>query len=294
MKVAGLLSYAVTACAALFCASTLEASILLTAEDFALLGGTAITSSGAVGTVISNGDVGLSPGATTGITGFPPAVILEGAIIATGPVTGQARLDLITVRTGLANMPSDTNLSNVDLGGMTLFSGVYTFNAAATLNGALILDGQGQNGAYWVFQIGTSFTGSVNSSVTVINPGSNAGSDYGIFWNAGSEIIIGANNALLGNYLSGTSVTLGAQSGGSGRILVLAAITLDQNALNAYGGPGGNDWTGGLIYDPLGNVIPEPSIAALLGLAFVGVVLIRRQRIAGRTKNSYPGPRGPA
>jgi hypothetical protein len=141
-------------------------------------------------------------------------------------------------------MPSDTNLSNVDLGGMTLFPGVYTYNAAATLNGALVLDGQGKNGAFWVFQIGTSFTGSVNSSVTVINPGSNGGSDYGVFWNAGSEIIVGANNALLGNYLSGTSVTLGAESGGSGRVLVLAAITLDQNALNSHGGPGGNDWTG--------------------------------------------------
>ena len=275
-----LISWSVAALAALFFTPALGASILLSSEDFALLGGTAITSTGAVGTVISNGNVGLSPGATTGITGFPPAAILGGAIVATGPVTGQARLDLITVRTGLANMPSDTNLSNVDLGGMTLFSGVYTFNAAATLNGALILDGQGQNGAFWVFQIGTSFTGSVDSSVTVINPGSNGGSDYGIFWNAGSEIIIGANNALLGNYLSGTSVTLGAQSGGSGRVLVLAAVTLDQNALNAHGGPGGNDWTGGLKYDPLGNVIPipEPSTAVLVFVPIAGLILIRRRR----------------
>jgi hypothetical protein len=221
-------------------------------------------------------------------------VILGGDIIATGPVTGQARLDLITVRTGLANMPSDTNLSNVDLGGMTLFAGVYTFNAAATLNGALILDGQGKNGAYWVFQIGTSFTGSVNSSVTVINPGSHGGSDYGIFWDAGSEIIIGANNALLGNFLSGTSVTLGAQSGGSGRVLVLAAITLDQNALNAHGGPGGNDWTGGLMYDPLGNVIPipEPSKLALLGMALLSLILMRRQRIAKKAGGRSLGPDG--
>jgi len=275
-----LIAWSLAAMAALFWIPALGASILLSSDDFALLGGTAITSTGAVGTVISNGNVGLSPGATTGITGFPPAAILRGAIIATGPVTGQARLDLITVRTGLANMPSDTNLSNVDLGGMTLFSGVYTFNAAATLNGALVLDGQGQNGAFWVFQIGTSFTGSVNSSVTVINPGSNGGSDYGIFWDAGSEIIVGANNALLGNYLSGTSVTLGAESGGSGRVLVLAAITLDQNSLNTHGGPGGNDWTGGLMYDQFGNVIaiPEPSTAALVGLPVAGLFLMRRFR----------------
>src|SRR3954465_15407877 len=92
-------------------------SILLTAGDFALLGGTAITSTGTVGTTIRNGNVGLSPGATTGITGFPPAVIVNGAIIATGPVTAQARLDLITASVGLAGMPSNANMSTVDLGG---------------------------------------------------------------------------------------------------------------------------------------------------------------------------------
>jgi hypothetical protein len=88
-----LLACSVAAMGALFLAPALGASILLSSEDFALLGGTAITSTGAVGTVISNGNAGLSPGATTGITGFPPAVILGGAIIATGPVTGQARFE---------------------------------------------------------------------------------------------------------------------------------------------------------------------------------------------------------
>src|SRR5476651_2510146 len=83
-------------------ASVSAQSILLTAGNFTLLGGTAITSTGVVGTVISNGNVGLSPAATTGITGFPPAVITNGAIIATGGVTGQARLDLITAQVGLA------------------------------------------------------------------------------------------------------------------------------------------------------------------------------------------------
>lgn len=118
-------------------------SILLSAGDFTLLGGTAITSTGTVGTTIRNGNVGLSPGATTGITGFPPAVIVNGAIIATGPVTAQARLDLITASVGLAGMPSNANLSTVDLGGKTLAPGVYAFNGAASLSGALVLDAQG-------------------------------------------------------------------------------------------------------------------------------------------------------
>src|SRR6478735_5412286 len=117
MEIKYIIRTASAASIALLFTLTSRASILLSAEDFTLLGGTAITSTGMVGTTIRNGNVGLSPGATTGITGFPPAVIQNGAIIGTGPVTRQARLDLIKAQVGLAGMASDKNLSNVNLGG---------------------------------------------------------------------------------------------------------------------------------------------------------------------------------
>lgn len=258
-----------------------EASILLSAEDFAILGGTAITSTGTVGTVISNGNIGLFPGATTGITGFPPAVIENGTIIETGPVTDQAQADLRKMKVGLALMEEDMILSNMDMGGMTLTSGVYFFDGAATLNGALVLDGEGFDDAFWVFQISTSMTTSQNSTVSVINPGPNNASDYGVFWNVGTEIIFGANNTILGNYLSGTSITVGAQSSGGARALAFAGLTLDQNAINAFGGPEASDWSGGLRYDELGNIIPvpEPSTALLSGLALFALLAMRRLRI---------------
>lgn len=115
-------------------------SILRSAGNFALLGGTGITSTGTAGTTITNGNVGLSPAATSNITGFLPAVVINGAIVATGPVTAQARLDLIKAQAGLAGMPSNANMSTVDLGGKTLEPGVYTFNSEANLNGNLVLD----------------------------------------------------------------------------------------------------------------------------------------------------------
>lgn len=127
-------------------ALTSSASILLSLENFTILGGTAITSIGVPGTVIINGNAGVAPGATTGITGFPSARIQNGTIIATGPVTLQARLDLIKTMVGLAGMPSDKILSNVNLGGKNLPPGVYTFDGAASLNGALVLDARGRNG----------------------------------------------------------------------------------------------------------------------------------------------------
>ena len=266
--------------ALLLAAPSSLASILLTADNFTVLGCTAITSTGVAGTVIRNGAVGLSPGATSGITGFPPAVIQNGAIIATGPVTRQARLDLIKAQVGLAGMPSDQNLSNVNLAGKTLRPGVYTFGGAAKLTGALVLDARGRNGAFWVFQIGTALTTSVNSSVTVINPGSNGGRDCGIFWNAGSAITIGANNRIAGNYLAGTSITFGGKSNGGGRALARAGVSLDNNQLDAKGGPDGTDWSGGLKYSASGAVVPNPN----LGFSYFGK---RNRTIHNGTRDIY-------
>jgi hypothetical protein len=67
--------------------SACAGSILLSDTDFTVLGGTAITSTGVVGTAIVHGDVGLAPGATTGITGFPPAEVIGGGamVAARGP-----------------------------------------------------------------------------------------------------------------------------------------------------------------------------------------------------------------
>ena len=248
-------------------AAGIAQSILLSAGNFTLLGGTAITSTGTVGTIIRNGNVGLSPGATTGITGFPPAVVVNGAIIATGAVTAQARLDLITASVGLAGMPSNANMSNVDLGGKTLGAGVYTFNGAASQNGALVLDAQGQNNVAWVFQIGTALTTSINSTVTFINLGSNGGSDLGVFWNAGSAITIGANNTIAGNYLAGTSVVFGSLDAAGGRALALAGVSLDNDVVNARGGPAGGDLSGGLHYNVLGAVVPNGGSGGLVTIA---------------------------
>ena len=278
---------------ALFSITTVSGagSILGSAGDFTLLGGSAITATATAGTVISNGNIGLSPTATTAITGFAVgpgggnAVIINGSIISTGLATAQARTDFTTAATGLAAMTPAANLTGHDMGGMTLLSGVYHFDDAAALTGSLILDAQGRNNAFWVFQIGTTLTTAAYSSITVINFGSNAGADLGLFWNVGAAISIGASNDLAGNYISGTSITLGNASSGSGRMLALAGISLDNNQLNTFGGPAGGDWTGGLAYNISGNVaaVPEPSaVLWLIPLGALGFAFWQRSARKGR------------
>ena len=261
-------------------------SILQSAGNFTLLGGSAISSTATVGTVISNGNVGLSPTAESAITGFPPALITSGSIIATGAVTAQARTDFIIAATGLAGMTPTTNLTGQNLGGMTLTPGVYSFSSPAALTGALILNAQGQNNVAWVFQITTSLTTAINSTVTFINFGSNAGSDLGVFWNASTTIGIGDANTIAGNYLAGTSITFGNLVHGGGRGLALSAITLDNDQINAFGGPGGGDLTGGLTLGPGNTVIPSsiPEPAAVLWLAPLGALGLAIWRRSARGK----------
>lgn len=248
-------------------------SVLLTASEFAILGGTAATVGGPGPNPIVNGHVGLAPAATSNITGFPPAVVsgntLSGAaatVVATGGATSQARLDLITAKNALYAMPSNVTLSNVDLGTLApLNSGVYTFGGAASQTGALVLDAQGQNAVSWVFNIATSLTTAVNSTVTFINLGSNGGTDLGLYWNVGTAVNIGDNNTILGNYLAGTSISftgITATLGGTGaRALALAGVTFaGPGTLNPLGGPGGGDWDGGLMYDGSGNLVPIPPV----------------------------------
>ena len=277
--------------AAMICAPTVGSaqSILRTAGNFTLLGGSAISSTATVGTTVANGNVGLSPTAESAITGFPPAAITNGAIIATGAATAQARTDLISAAAGLAAMTPSANLTGLNLGGMTLAPGVYSFSNTAFLTGTLTLDAQGQNNVAWVFQIGSSLATSASSTVTFINFGSNAGNDLGVFWNAGTTIGLGDSNLVAGNYLAGTSITFGNLAHGGGRALAQTAITLDNDQINSFGGPGGGDLTGGLTYAANGttvvpSAIPEP--AAILWIAPLGAFgfVIWRRSVRGKIK----------
>ena len=103
-------------CSLVLLSGTVSAqSILRSSGDFALLAATAITGTGTEGTVISNGDVGLWPTATTAITGFPPALIINGSMVATGAQTEQAQTDLHLASAGLAAMNFDSDFSGSDL-----------------------------------------------------------------------------------------------------------------------------------------------------------------------------------
>jgi hypothetical protein len=248
-------------------------SILLSAGNFALLANSTIANTGP--SDIISGNVGLSPG--TSVTGFPPGTLTGGSIIV-GGASAQAELDLITVASALGNMTPTENLTGTDLGNLNLLPGVYFFSSTAALDGTLTLDANGENNAFWVFQIGTTLTTAAASNVMMTNLGSNAGSDDGVFWDAGTTITIGADSTILGNYLAGTTITLASTADGAGRALAQTTLTLDTDTINSQGGPDGSDYSGGLMYAENGSIVPVtvPEPAASLWLAplcAIGVVL---------------------
>lgn len=226
--------------------------VLGSAASFAVLGSTTVTNTGF--TTVS-GDLGVSPSGS--IVGFAPGVVSGGTIHLNDATSALALADASTAYTQLAALTSTSNRSGQDLGGLTLTSGVYTYSAAAAMNGILTLDGQNQSNALFVFQIGSTLT-TADSSFNLIN----GASASNVWFQVGSSATLGLNTLFSGTIIASTSDTLAAGVTVNGRIIALnGAVTLDTNQITNV------------------TAIPEPATTVLLvsGLALMVCVGFRRR-----------------
>jgi len=214
----------------LLLAPTASAQISLgTAQNFGVLAGSTATNTGAT-TV--NGNVGVSPGSA--VTGFPPGVVVGGAIHSNDAVAMQAQNDLTTAYNNIAATPCTVDLTGQNLGGLTLTPGVYCFSTSAQLTGALTLDALGNANALFLFKIGSTLTTASGSSVTVINNGGSSCNK--VFWQVGSSATIGTGTSFTGDILALSSITLTTGANTNGRALARnGAVTLDTNNVNSCG-----------------------------------------------------------
>jgi len=201
-----------------------------TAGNFGVLGGSAVTNTGAS---VITGNLGVSPG--TAVTGFPPGIVtLPGTIHSADAVAAQAQIDLTTAYNAIIATPTLVDLTGTDLGGLTLTPGVYGFTSSAQLTGTLTLDAGGNPNAVFIFKIGSTLTTASGSSVSVIN----SGSSCNVFWQVGSSATLGTTTSFAGNILALTSITLNTGANVSGRALARnGAVTLDGNNFTVCAAP---------------------------------------------------------
>jgi hypothetical protein len=176
---------------------------------------------------IQNMDVGISPGVRSSITGFPPAIIVNGAIYASDDIAPpgvtamlvQAKQDLTDAYlfAESATTPAPTLVSG-DQGGKTLAPGIYkTTSTLLIQSGDLTLDAQGDVNAVWIFQVATGFTtiGGAGGNV-ILSGGAQA---KNVYWQVGSSATIGDFTAFKGNVLALTSITMNSGAVAVGRML---------------------------------------------------------------------------
>jgi hypothetical protein len=194
------------------------------AAEFAVLAGSAITSTGATNIT---GDIGLSPG--TSIGGFPPGV-LTGGIHINDNLATQAKLDLTVAYNDLAGRVStDIVTLSGNIGGLTLTPGLYkSTSTLAISSGDLTFDANGNANAIFIIQIASSLT--VTSARKVILTGQAKASN--IYWQVGSSATFGTTSEFKGTVIAMQSITLDTGASLEGKILARnGGVTLAGNVI---------------------------------------------------------------
>ncbi|MEH2294797.1 ice-binding family protein [Nostoc sp.] len=236
-------------------------SLLGTANDFGVLGGSTVTNTGP--SVIMQ-SLGVNAGSSA--TGFSPGIV-NGTIFTSDAVAAQAQLDNASAYNYLAKLSPTKELTGVDLGGLTLTPGVYSFSSSAQLTGKLTLDNLGDPNALFVFQIASTLTTASNSSVVTTN-----GEAPNVFFQIGSSATLGTGTQFMGNILALTSITLTTGVNiECGRALAQnGAVTMDTNKVSStcYTKP-----------QEVAVEVPEPDLSlGVIGSGMVGLLFAFRKR----------------
>jgi hypothetical protein len=227
------------------------------AGTFSALASSTVTNTGPT---IITGDVGVSPGSA--VTGFPPGVVVGGAIYNTTPgPAATAQGALTSAYNDAAGRTGGSSVSG-DLGGLTLTPGLYTSTSFLNLTGPLHLDGQGNANSVFIFQIASALT-TFSGSQVILQNGAQAAN---IFWQVGSSATLGTNSIFNGTIMAQASVTLTTGAALNGRALArTGAVTLDTNTVGNPGPPT-------TIGSPGVLTIACPLSAAQVGVAYNSVV----------------------
>jgi len=218
--------------------TTLAVVNLGTAGNFVIVAKTAINNSN---TSAVTGDLGLSPAATSYITGL--SLTNATGYATSAQVTGKiyaadmAAPTPINMTTAVNNMvtayndaagralPDFSELGTGNIGGKTLVAGLYKWSSNVTLPSAVVISG-GANDV-WIFQIAGNLIQSAAVKITLMG-GAQA---KNIFWQVAGQATLGTTSHFEGIILSKTGITFQTGATINGRALAQSAVILDGNTL---------------------------------------------------------------
>jgi len=188
------------------------------------------------------GDIGVSPIARGGITGFSETMDSTGTFSTSTQVIGKvfaadytsptpsnlgtAVLDMQAAYTDAAGRAADfTELGTGNIGGMTLPPATYKWSTGVSIPTDVTLNG-GPNDV-WIFQISGGIT-QASATKVILTGGALA---KNVFWQAVGVVALDTTAHMEGIVLSQTAITLATGATVNGRLLAQTAVTLQMNTV---------------------------------------------------------------
>lgn len=218
--------------------SVLPVVNLGTAIDYVIVAKTAInnTSTSAI-----TGDLGLSPAATsyitglalTNSTGFATSTQVTGKLYA-ADMAAPTPTNLTTTVNNMVTayndaagrvLPDFSELGTGNIGGKTLTPGLYKWSSNVTVPTSIVISG-GANDV-WIFQIAGNLTMSSAVNITL----SGGAQAKNIFWQVAGQATLGTTSHFEGIILSMTGITLQTGATLNGKALAQTAVILDSNVV---------------------------------------------------------------
>ncbi len=206
-----------------------QAPALGTTTNFALY--TAVGAFNAAGaSTIVTGDVGTNVGA---FNAFPPGVLV-GQVHVADPVSATAATDVAIAYSSISTVTCGLVISTTLGNGQVLLPNVYCTGAATTLNGDLILDGQGNPNSLFIFKFGGALSTAVDSRIVLTN----GASICNIWWQVDGAVNLGENSIFRGSLLVNGAIHLLDNAKLFGRALSKSgAISLQNNIVTLIKSP---------------------------------------------------------
>jgi probable HAF family extracellular repeat protein len=210
------------------------------ARTYVILSKAGITTTGTT-TII--GHLGVSPIASTAMTGFGLIMDSTGQFSTSSKVTGKiyaanyASPTPSNLTTAVSNMltayndaagrknPTRTELGAGNIGGKTIGPGLYKWSSNVSIPSNVTLNGPSTG--VWIFQIAGTLN--VSSGKRVVLQGGALARN--IFWQVAGQTTLGTTSVFNGTILDKTAVVIKTGARLNGRALAQTAVTLDANAI---------------------------------------------------------------